>query len=57
MGGTHPGRKARNVRHRKKKDRSRLRAQLYRIYRWSAPLVGAVLVALLRWWLEVRYKL
>ncbi|MEV5381137.1 hypothetical protein AB0L26_35040 [Streptomyces nondiastaticus] len=45
------------MRHRKKKDRSHLWVLLHRIYRWSAPLVGAVLVALLRWWLEVRHKL
>lgn len=57
MGDAHPGRKAQHVRHRKKKDRSRLRARLYRIYRWSAPLVGAVIVAVFRWWLEVRHKL
>ncbi|MEV6780758.1 hypothetical protein [Streptomyces syringium] len=45
------------MRHRKKKDRSRLRAQLYRVYRWSAPLAGGVLAAMLRWWLEVSDKL
>ncbi|MFF4216596.1 hypothetical protein [Streptomyces nondiastaticus] len=45
------------MRHRRKKDWSRLRTRLYRIYRWTAPLMGAVLVALLRWWLEVRHKL
>ncbi|MEV4437628.1 hypothetical protein AB0K09_01205 [Streptomyces sp. NPDC049577] len=45
------------MRHRKKKDRSRLRAQLYRIYRWSAPMLGAMAVAALRWWLEVTHRL
>ncbi|WP_229352706.1 hypothetical protein [Streptomyces sp. UNOB3_S3] len=44
------------MRHRKKKDRSRLRARLYRLYRWTAPLMGAVIVAAARWWLEVRFR-
>ncbi|MFI9206309.1 hypothetical protein [Streptomyces sp. NPDC053048] len=40
------------MRHRKKKDHTRLRARLYRIYRWAAPLLGATTVAAFRWWLE-----
>ncbi|MFG2183101.1 hypothetical protein ACGFLS_30890 [Streptomyces abikoensis] len=44
------------MRHRKKKDRSRLWTQLHRIYRWSAPMLGAMAVAAIRWLLEVAHR-